>query len=187
MFFVTLCKVLDFSGLGLDALPPDCTTINFHTLVLARNSIPELSAIVSKLPNLTRLDCSSNPMSVFPSILKKTARLKSAILDDISLQELPPWIPQVRVSELSFCGNALSVLPKELPSMATLTTLRLSRNAIDEVPAVLLDCVQLEHLYVDGNRIKRLPENMHALRNLQSIDVSRNSLEALPEGTRLTP
>jgi uncharacterized protein (DUF433 family) len=92
-------------------------------------------------------------MSVFPSILKKTARLKCVILDEIALQELPPWLPQVRVSELSFCGNALCVLPKELPSMATLTTLRLSRNAIEEIPSVLLDCLQLEHLYLDANRI----------------------------------
>jgi Leucine-rich repeat (LRR) protein len=173
-------KVLDFSGLGLDALPPDCTTISFHTLILARNSIPELSAVVSKLPTLTRLDVSSNPMSVFPSILKKASRLKTVALDDISFQELPPWIPQVRVSELSFCGNSLSVLPKELPSMATLTTLRLSRNAIEEIPPVLLECAQLEHLFVDANRIKALPENIHALRNLQTIDVSRNSLDALP-------
>jgi hypothetical protein len=30
--------------------------------------------------------------------------------------------------------------------MATLTTLRLSRNAIEELPSVLLECAQLEHL-----------------------------------------
>lgn len=57
-------KILDLSGLALDALPPDCTTINFHTLILARNSIPELSATVSKLPNLTRLDVSSRSQSL---------------------------------------------------------------------------------------------------------------------------
>jgi Leucine-rich repeat (LRR) protein len=173
-------KVLDFSSLGLDALPPDCASINFHTLILSRNCIPELSAVISKLPNLTRLDVSSNPISVFPSVLKKASRLKCVVLDDISLQELPSWLPQVRVSELSFCGNALSVLPKELPSMATLTTLRLSRNSIEEIPPVLLECVQLEHLFLDANRIQTLPDNIHALRKLQTIDVSHNSLEALP-------
>ena len=78
--------MLDFSNLGLDALPPDCATINFHTLVIAHNSIPELSAVVSKLPSLTRLDMSSNPVSVFPSVLKKMARLKCVVINDVALQ-----------------------------------------------------------------------------------------------------
>jgi Leucine-rich repeat (LRR) protein len=55
-----------------------------------------------------------------------------------------------------------------------LTTLKLARNAIEELPAGLESLADLQVLDVSRNRVTTLPQALGGLTSLKSLDLSEN-------------
>ena len=155
----TSAETLDLHGLGLKILPS-----------------------LADLPNLRRLDLSTNRLVELPAELWELAQLEVVDLGSNRLRELDREIGQLmalRVLDLS--ENRLAELPVELANCTALTELDLYGNRFGEVSAVLLLLPSLEKLDLAGNRLDRLPETLKGLADLRQLDLSRNRLTELPE------
>lgn len=80
------------------------------------------------------------------------------------------------LSELILVDCDLTVLPESVGLLRNLRVLKLSRNALDDLPAALHCCTALRELYVDDNRFRIIPgfvkllPHLTMLRRLGDID-----------------
>lgn len=144
---------------GLTEFPPEIFGLadTLEVLDLSGNRLTSLPLDLSRLHRLRILFCSGNPFTVLPEVIGECHRLEM----------------------VGFKSCCLSTVPAvALP--ARLRWLILTDNAIDELPASIGRCTDLQKLMLAGNRLRTLPEAMAACTSLELLRVSANRLAALP-------
>ncbi len=156
--------VLNVGESGLTTLP-DCLPAHITTLIIPRNNLTRLPAL---LPGLRELIVSNNPLTsltALPPGLRDLTVVNNHLLT--SLPELPSGL-----QTLSAYGNQLTSL-SELPS--GLKKLSVSDNQLASLPELPSE---LEELAVSGNPLPSLPALPSGLRELC---IHHNQLTRQPE------
>ena len=82
--------------------------------------------------------------------------------------------------ELWLSNNAVSILTREIYSLAHLETLALSSNNLSAMPAALGDLPQLRRILLDGNKITSVSPDIVRLRHVTEIRLDGNRLSEFP-------
>ncbi|CAL1363620.1 unnamed protein product [Linum trigynum] len=118
-------------------------------------------------------------------IFQSKALVEIDLSNCIRLKELPEiLVPMEALSRLHLDGcTNLSRLPDSISNLVQLKELRLSRTAIQELPATIGDLACLEELTLnDCTSLKHLCGTIHKLSKLYSLELSGcNQLSHLPE------
>eukprot|EP01065_Artemidia_motanka_P009067 TRINITY_DN14624_c0_g1_i1.p1 TRINITY_DN14624_c0_g1~~TRINITY_DN14624_c0_g1_i1.p1 ORF type:complete len:1215 (+),score=237.77 TRINITY_DN14624_c0_g1_i1:61-3645(+) len=91
--------------------------------------------------------------------------------------------------DVALYGIGLSQVPDWLPDTLarTTTSLDLSRNVLESVPAALSKLVSLKTLDLSSNHLISLPEDLGSMPSLTMLIVSHNRLTALPRSLGSSP
>lgn len=86
-----------------------------------------------------------------------------------------------KVYQLRLKKKKLKQIPSEVfTSFPNLSSLDLSHNLIDSIPASLGNLVNLKYLNLSHNKISLFPAELGSLAQLQKLVVNNNNIEALP-------
>jgi internalin A len=177
-----LVDILDLSGMGLAALPPEIGQLTALTgLHLSNNQLSELPPEIGQLTALTTLDLSRNQLSKLPSEICQLTALTSLDLSNNLLSSLPTEICQLTaITQLVLDCNELSTLPTEIRQLTALTTLSLQVNQLRALPPEIGQLTALIQLHLFKNQLSSLPPEIGQLTTLTSLDLFHNQLSSLP-------
>ncbi|KAG3027152.1 hypothetical protein PC121_g3784 [Phytophthora cactorum] len=86
------------------------------------------------------------------------------------------------VTSIKLTKNALQVLPERFFELQTLTYLDLSYNRLEQDLSESFGALAgLKELVLSGNKLSRLPNSITLLENLEALHIEENTLTALPE------
>lgn len=145
---------------GLTEFPPEIFDLA-DTLEILDLSDNALSTLPDDLPRLTRLRvifCSANRFTVLPAVLGACPGLTMVGFKSNQIREVP----------------AASLPPQ-------LRWLILTDNQVEELPAAIGACTQLQKLMLAGNRLRALPPQLAACTRLELLRIAANRLEELPD------
>ena len=169
---------LDLSNKGLTELPDLSKLINISELNCSNN---QLTSITSFPPNVIVINCSNNQLTSLPSFPPyQTARTFKINCSNNKLTSLPN-LP-FGISELNCSNNHLTSLP-ELPNdtyYSGFQTINCSNNKLTSLPTLPY---KLSSLCCSNNQLTSLPTLEHSL---CSLDCSNNQLTELPDLSKLT-
>lgn len=146
----------------LDELAPKLREVASHVtkLNLFLNEITHISASLGVLSNVTELLAGANPLiDVSPDLLR--------------------CMPSLEVLDIGF-SDSLTTLPDAFDATPKLRVLRAGNNLIEQVPATLYTCANLDELQLYGNCLKTLHSDIGKLTRLRLLNVGRNQLSQLP-------
>jgi hypothetical protein len=126
------------------------------------------------------LDLSGNALSSLPDDLPRLHRLRIIFCSDNQFTELPEVLGRCpALSMVGFKSNRISsVPPAALP--ASLRWLVLTDNCIEELPAEIGLCTELQKLMLSGNRLRTLPPELANCGKLELLRIAANQLPELP-------
>ncbi|RQM12237.1 hypothetical protein B5M09_004349 [Aphanomyces astaci] len=160
---------LRLSGNGIAQLPA-----SFGRLVaLEYDSIIELTS-------LQRLWLHHNRLETLPPALGDLQALERVFVQHNVLSALPFSI--VLLTELDASDNKICMLPEEWQTAPAVTTLRLTRNLLKQLPIGLGALQQLHTLSLQSNRLLELPAICASLVNLRNLN-----LQSLPRSITTLP
>ena len=117
--------------------------------------------------------------------LRMPPSLKCLALDNNHLEELPDKYGDMQqLEELTLSRCSFEVLPQCITRLAALKILTLNepyKHGLDELPAEIAQCCNLEELDLVGHKLHTLPSSVAGMSKLVSIDLSRNSFTAIPD------
>ncbi|XP_022727906.1 inactive disease resistance protein RPS4-like [Durio zibethinus] len=163
---------------------PECLV----ELRLPDSSVEQLWEGIKTLVNLRVIDLKRcKNLTKIPD-LSRAKKLKRLSVDGCeSLLELPSMIHLVSLEpnlHVNLCSN-LKKFP-EVPQH--LKSLKLTNNAIEEVPESIKFLDQLIHLDLSGSMIQTLPDSMVELKSLRSLDLSGcSTLVEFPTSVKQLP
>ena len=139
-------NMLDLSGQGIDVFPTiSYLQIQPHLLAhldLSGNRMKYIhDDVISYFPNLITLDLSSNELEFLPCGLCKLTELKTLLVKN----------------------NVLCELPQCVSTSQSLEVLNVSGNKLERFPAQVLPLLQLKQLHLGGNRIQSIPKEIAQL------------------------
>ena len=137
---------------------------------LSGKALPRLPAKMIILKNLTSLNLSNNPL-LFKNDINRIEEEKNIIEEEKNIIEAEKKHKSILTIEI-------------LSTIKSLTSLNLSSNDLQELPANISTLSTLENLTslnLSNNKLKELPDNISILKNLTSLDLSKNDLVNLPE------
>jgi len=116
-------NILDFSGKGLTALPPEIGKFSILAwLILKNNQLQTLPAEIGQLTNLIWLDLSKNQLQTLPPEISQLTNLKWLDLSNNQLQARPPEISQLtNLEQLLISNNQLHHQISMPPGLKSLT------------------------------------------------------------------
>ena len=137
-------------------------------------------ALFELADTLEILDLSGNALSSLPDDLNRLSKLRILFCSDNQFTELPEVISRCpQLSMVGFRANQiLTVSERALPPQ--LRWLILTDNRINELPARIGDCVQLQKLMLSGNQLKTLPPELSRCSRLELLRIAANQLTELP-------
>ncbi len=174
--------ILDLSGRGLTALPPEIGKLTDLTeLDVSNNKLTTLPPEIGKLANLTELDVSHNQLTTLPPQIGKLTNLTDLVLYLNQLNALPPEIGKLtNLTHLSLWDNKLTALPPQIGELTNLTTLDVSHNQLTALPPQIGKLTKLTSLNLLRNHLTALPPEIGKLTKLRELYLWRNRLTALP-------
>lgn len=130
---------------NLKSIPPELfTATQLRKLDLSHNQLSTVQAEMFSLPCLESLNLSHNTIRELPEISNWASTLLSLDLSHNQLQSLPAGMQHASLEVLNLSNNAgLTILPKCVCKIRSLTTLNLTATAIASLPEEMKD---LEHL-----------------------------------------
>ncbi|ELX09899.1 serine/threonine protein kinase [Janthinobacterium sp. HH01] len=157
-----------------------------------------------QLAGIQRLQLSSGLTEFPPEIFDLADTLEILDLSDNALSTLPDDLPRLTRLRVIFCSaNRFTVLPavlgacpgltmigfksnqiREVPAASLPLQLRwliLTDNRVEELPAAIGACTQLQKLMLAGNRLRALPPQLAACTRLELVRLAANRLEELPD------
>ncbi|KNC48241.1 leucine-rich repeat containing protein [Thecamonas trahens ATCC 50062] len=208
-FARTGAERLDLSFVGLGLVPLELVTLlanvpSLERLILHGNEIRSLPACVQELSSLTHLDLSRNMLEELHPAVGRLDHLRILDLRWNKLETLPSQVGRLTtLRQLLLASNSLVHLPSSLEgltnlevldlyhnhlpqlapagSLAKLTSLDVSRNALS-LPARSLEALsQLTELSLHSNGLRRLSKAVGSLSSLTSLVLYGNKLTHLPE------
>lgn len=155
---------LDLPKLGLLHIPRQVLSLRkLRVLNLRANKITMLpTEICETLTDLEFLNLSFNRLQYLPENITSTIKLRTLLLHNNELCELPAGIGRLPL----------------------LTEIRLGFNQLQSLPDTIGRLTSVKVLTVSNNRLLSVPGSMVGMRHLQSLDLSENpdlDLEELPD------
>ena len=148
----------------------------------------DLSAGITEFPRelfaladtLEVLNLSGNALAALPDDLPRLHRLQVLFCSDNQFTKVPAVLGQCpHLSMVGFKANQIRTLPgASLPPQ--LRWLILTDNQLEELPAEIGHCQQLQKLMLAGNRLTALPETLANCTNLELLRIAANQLTELP-------
>ena len=131
--------------------------------------------------SLEVLDLTGNALTDLPEDLQRLHRLKVLFCSENAFTHLPLSIGRCPVLEtVGFKSNRITQVDGQaLP--ASLRSLVLTDNALEQLPDALGDCAQLQKLMLAGNRLTALPSSLARCERLELLRIASNRLTALPD------
>ncbi|MDR2306315.1 MAG: leucine-rich repeat-containing serine/threonine-protein kinase [Paucimonas sp.] len=131
--------------------------------------------------SLEVLNLTDNALSELPDDLHRLTRLKVLFCSNNRFGQLPLGIGRCPALEtVAFRGNQITqVDARAFP--ATLRSLVLTDNRLEQLPEGLGDCAQLQKLMLAGNRLSALPADLARCQRLELLRIACNRLTALPD------
>lgn len=138
------------------------------------------SEIFDLADSLEILDLSGNSLSSLPADLPRLAKLRIVFCSNNQFTELPEVLGQCpQLSMIGFKANRIGrVSARALPPK--LRWLILTDNLIEQLPAEIGRCGQLQKLMLAGNRLRQLPLSLATCSRLELLRISANCLDELP-------
>ncbi|GLI66638.1 hypothetical protein VaNZ11_010474 [Volvox africanus] len=194
---------LDMSGCRLDALPsevaphagmltqlklannqltmlPDWLSsfAALATLVLDRNRLWELPAVLARIPKLSILmACFNDITTLQPNVLAGLGRLKALVLQNNQITELPASVSRLtELKALVLSSNRLTTLPDALCGCSGLRLLDLSHNALTSLPSGVGALSKLKSLKLSRNELPTMPRGSSCLLGLTELQLAHNPL-----------
>ena len=148
----------------------------------------DLSANLTEFPReifaladtLEVLNLSGNALSSLPDDLPRLRNLQVLFCSENKFTEVPAVLGQCpNLSMVGFKANQIRSLPgAALPP--ALRWLILTDNQLEELPAEIGNCAQLQKLMLAGNHLTSLPASLALCTNLELLRIAANHLTALP-------
>jgi len=151
--------VLDLSGLGLTALPPNFVQI---------------------APTLTFLELQQNKFQSVPHEISLCTRLEILNLAQNELITGYGLDAPRKLATIDLRGNQFSIFPPELLELPLLKSLDLSDNKIARLPAGIRILKELEFLDLSHCQIEVLPPEIAEITSLHTIRLHNNPLKTPP-------
>ena len=152
-----------------------------EVLNLSNNQLSEFGkgTEFTRMKSLTSLNLSHNDIETFPTSLCAIANLASLDMSENKLETLP-----AEVNALSSTITMLNYFAscQQIGHLTGLQNLNLRRNALTALPNQLGNCHALSSIDVSENQLQQLPASLSALHNsLTSLSLQHNKLSSLPD------
>jgi internalin A len=130
-------------------------------LNLSRLWIPEISELITQLPNLKRIDLSFNRLTSVPEAITHLTNLQTLDLHKNQLTNLPDEITHLtHLQTIDLCSNQLTSLPDVIGQLTNLQKLYLTENQLISLPDSIKQLTQLKILHLFGNDGLDLPREI---------------------------
>ena len=126
------------------------------------------------------LDLSGNALSTLPDDLPRLRKLRVIFCSANRYTQLPAVLGDCpALTMIGFKSNQIrEVPPAALPPQ--LRWLILTDNQVEQLPAAIGRCAQLQKLMLAGNRLRALPPQLAACTGLELLRIAANQLSELP-------
>jgi len=198
---------LDLSDMGLTYLPSEvmrfyktfgveCTGLT--SLVLDGNDIKWLPVYLRTMTTLTDLSLRNCKFTRLPYFIGDLQNLKTVWLEgndiiappnDIVRRGVQAMLQYMRAvdtswwtKELDIAGQRFDVVPLEVCSVDSLTSLRMHNQMFRTVPEQIKNLTSLTHLNLQHCALVELPDTISGLYSLRELIVNNNRLLTLPSG-----
>ena len=168
---------------------PHHTLEQLHAGLLAGATHLKLACGLTELPRavftladtLEVLDLSGNQLTALPDDLHRLRKLRVVFASCNRFTTLPAVLGRCeQLAMIGFKANQIRHVPDDaFPPL--LRWLILTDNQIEQLPASIGQCHQLEKLMLAGNRLHNLPASLAQCQQLALLRVSANCLGALPD------
>lgn len=159
-----------------------CNTVTSVEFCCKDNALVDLTCpSLAKLPVII-IDAGHNQLdNVWPGITEVHS-LKKIYLNKNRFTEFPELLCSLpKLNSISLQNNSIRFIPEGIGNLAaSLETLDLSRNQIEELPAELFSLTNLKNLYLRSNHIHEIPHEISKLKDLNLLLIDQNQLYTLP-------
>lgn len=155
---------LDFSGLGIESIPPLSKEI---------------------LKSIKHINLSDNPFIALPESILDMVNLETLQLNRTKIQKLPDLSSLHHLKQINIEESQLENLPKNVGALKSVEILRLSRNNIRIIPDSIVKMPQLTELYLKFNPITKCPD-FGKMPNLKVVELD-DQLKVPEPSTYKTP
>lgn len=145
-------EILDLSDNQLKQLPDNIIQLKKLRIVFfARNNFTEFPAILAKFPALNMIGFKSNQIQTVPENAFPP-QLNWLILTDNEIKKLPKSIGGAHLlQKCALAGNLIEELPAEMANCLNLELLRVSANKLNSIPKWLFELPKLSWVAFGGN------------------------------------
>lgn len=166
----TSVKLITFYESELEELP-DMSKTNMQTFVVSHNKIRDLQH-PERLPGqLKQLEVMSNKLSIVNTGFFLLNKLKSLILTNNDIKEIPPEIERSKLHCLMLGENPISSLP---PLPKTLKVISCANCKFTAIPDAILELKELQHVDFSCNQLTSCPTL-----NCNFVSVNCNNIKTL--------
>jgi Leucine-rich repeat (LRR) protein len=154
--------------------------------IYKNKSIKKYPSELADLPNLKHISLRFNNLKQIPVVLKELNQLETLVLSNNRFSASTKWehlskMEALKVLDLSYSLQNLSMLPEEIGSLESLKELNISGNKLKRLPKSLKKLTQLEKLHCELNDFESFPNVIVELPQLKELQISARSLKGLPK------
>jgi len=170
---------------GLAEFPPEIFDLadSLEILDLSGNSLTSLPDDLPRLHRLRIIFCSDNPFTELPEVLGRCPSLTMIGFKACQIATVPAAALPAHLRWLILTDNRIEQLPAEIGRCADMQKLMLSGNRLRTLPPELANCSKLELLRIASNRLPALPEWLLEMPRLAWLACAGNPFNETPAAT----
>lgn len=149
-------------------------------LDLSGNSLTSLPDDLARLRRLRIIFCSDNPFTELPEVLGRCPSLTMVGFKACRIEKVPAPALPVHLRWLILTDNRIEQLPAEIGRCADMQKLMLSGNRLRALPPELANCSKLELLRIASNLLPELPQWLLAMPRLSWLACAGNPFNEAP-------
>jgi len=100
----------------------------------------------------------------------------------LKIYKYNPTLNHQEIKALSFEGQMLDELPKDLVDFNQIEYLNLRTNKLNEIPSFITELANLKTLFIDNNPVDKLPDLFANLESLKILTITNTRISKLPDG-----